>query len=161
PLAQFSEQERAATLDRMIDQELLREQVPADEKESVAPEEVQEKIQEIRGQHPEAATDSGWHSLLSSYGMTQAKLEAKLNEELRALHQTDVRLRPTVQVDAAAIEAYYKNTFLPQMHKAGAPDVPLAQVSARIREILIQEKINDLLNSWMQTLRKESKIHSN
>ena len=93
--------------------------------------------------------------------MTQAKLEAKLAEELRALHQIDVRLRPTVQVDAAAIEAYYKNTFLPQMHKAGAPDVPLAQVSARIREILIQEKINELLNSWMQTLRKESKIHSN
>jgi len=113
------------------------------------------------GQHPEAATDSGWHSLLGSYGMTQAKLQAKLTEELRAMHQIDVRLRPTVQVDAAAIEAYYKNTFLPQMHKAGAPDVPLAQVSARIREILIQEKINELLNSWMQTLRKESKIHSN
>jgi len=161
PLSQISDQERAATLDRMINQELLREQVPADEKENIAPEELQKKIQEIRGQHPEAATDSGWQSLLTSYGLSEAKLEVKLSEELRALHQIDVRMRPTVQVDAAAIEAYYKNTFLPQMHKAGAPDVPLAQVSARIREILIQEKINELLTSWMQTLRRESKIHSN
>ena len=161
PLAKISDQQRADTLERLINQELLREQVSSEERETVPPEEVHKKVQEVRSQHPEAASDSGWQSLLASYGLNEPKLEAKLSEELSALHQIDVRLRPTVQVDAAAIEAYYKNTFLPQMHKAGAADVPLAQVSARIREILIQEKINELLTSWMQTLRRDSKIHSN
>jgi hypothetical protein len=161
PLGQISQEQRAATLERLVDQELLREQVSSEEHETVPVEEVRQKIQEVRSQHPEAATDSGWHALLAGYGLTEPKLEARLSQQLSALHQIDVRLRPTVQVDAASIEAYYKNTFLPQMHKAGAADVPLAQVSARIREILIQEKINELLTSWMQALRRESKIHSN
>jgi len=161
PLAEISEQERAVTLDRLIDQELLREQVSARDRETVPAEEVHKKVQEIRNQHPDASSDSGWQSLLASYGLNERKLEAELSEKLSALHLIDLRLRPTVQVDAPTIEAYYKNTFLPQMHKAGEPDVPLAQVSARIREILIQQKINELLTSWMQALRRESKIHSN
>lgn len=161
PLAEISEQERAVTLDRLIDQELLREQVSARDRETVPAEEVHKKVQEIRSQHPDASSDSGWQSLLASYGLNERKLEAELSEKLSALRLIDLRLRPTVQVDAPTIEAYYKNTFLPQMHKAGVPDVPLAQVSARIREILIQQKINELLTSWMQALRRESKIHSN
>jgi len=161
PLAQLSEQDRAAALDRLIDQELLREQVQAEQMETAPAEEVQKKVEEIRSQHPEAASEQAWKALLASYGLDERKLKARLAQQLALLRQIDVRLRPTVQVDATDIEAYYKNTFLPQMHKAGAADVPLAEVSARIREILTQQKVNDLFTAWMQSLRHESKIHTN
>ena len=159
-LSQVSEQDRIASLDRLIDQELLREQIPADQLEKSPPEEVQTKIQEMRSQHPDVKSDADWQALLASYGLDEKRLETRVAEELGILHQIDVRLRPSVQVDASSIEDYYKNTFLPQMHKAGAADVPLAEVSARIREILTQEKINELFTSWMQTLRNESKIRT-
>jgi hypothetical protein len=37
-------------------------------------------------------------------------------------------------------------------------EVPLADVSAKIRELLTQEKVNELMVSWLQSLRSESKV---
>jgi len=70
----------------------------------------------------------------------------------------EARIRPTVQIAPQTIESYYRDTFLPQLHKLGSQDVPLAEVSGKIREILTQQKVNELFSSWLQTLRSESKI---
>jgi hypothetical protein len=45
------------------------------------------------------------------------------------------------------------------LQQAGAGQVPLADVSAKIRELLTQEKVSELLVSWLQTLRSESDVH--
>ena len=37
-------------------------------------------------------------------------------------------------------------------------EVPSADVAAKIRELLTQEKVNELLVSWLQSLRSESKV---
>jgi hypothetical protein len=72
----------------------------------------------------------------------------------------EARLRPTVQIDAKTIESYYRNEFLPKLKNSGAQEVPLAAVSGKIREILTQQKLNQLFATWLQTLRSESKIHT-
>lgn len=160
PVSQVSEDDRAAALDRLIDQELLREQARSGDLEKIPPDQLQEKVQQIRSQHPKQASDGAWRSLLSQYGLDEKKLEAHLAEDLSIMHEVEARLRPTVQVDTAAIQAYYNQTFLPQLRKTGAADVPLADVSSRIREILTQQKVNELFSTWMQTLRSESKIRT-
>jgi len=70
----------------------------------------------------------------------------------------DAHLRPTVQIDSKSIEAYYREKFVPQLKQSGAGEVPLADVSARIRELLTQQKVSELLVSWLQTLRSENKV---
>jgi hypothetical protein len=80
--------------------------------------------------------------------------------DIAVLRQVEARLRPTVQIDAQSIESYYRDKFLPQLRHAGAQDVPLAEVSGKIREILTQEKVNQLFSSWLQSLRAESKIRT-
>jgi hypothetical protein len=36
--------------------------------------------------------------------------------------------------------------------------VPMSDVSSKIREVLTQEKVNELLVSWLQTLRSEGEV---
>jgi hypothetical protein len=70
----------------------------------------------------------------------------------------DARLRPAVQIDSKTIEAYYREKFVPQLKQSGAGDVPPADVAAKIRELLTEEKVNELMVSWLQSLRSESKV---
>jgi parvulin-like peptidyl-prolyl isomerase len=160
PLDSLSVQDRRSALNHLVDQELLREQAQAADLPQLAPEQVQKRIQEIRAAHPEAVSDSGWRATLARYGLNEKQLESRVALELALLREVDNRLRPSVQIENERIESYYRDVFLPQLHKAGAPDVPLAEVSARIREILTQEKIDELFNSWLQSLRKESKVRT-
>src|ERR1700688_1857227 len=72
----FSKSERSAALDRLIDQELLREQLrPAP---VVPSEEIAARVAKVRKLHPECATDAGWQDALQRYGLTQRSLEHRL-----------------------------------------------------------------------------------
>jgi peptidyl-prolyl cis-trans isomerase SurA len=157
PLDQVSDQDRSRALDRLIDQELLREQSQGAEVAQPPAAEVQQRIMEIQNEH-KATTSSAWHSVLARYGLAQRQVEAWLAHDISVLHQVEARLRPTVQIAPQTIESYYQDTFLPQLRKAGAQDIPLAQVSGKIREILTEQKVNELFTSWLQSLRSESKI---
>jgi hypothetical protein len=157
-LADFSEDDRRAVLDRLVDQELLRAQMkaahflPASESEAAA------HIAEARKHYPEAATDQGWQSLLANYHLTEKDLLAHVREQIDVLRLVDAHLRPGVQIDAKTIEAYYRDSFVPQLKQSGAGDVPLADVSAKIRELLTEQKVSELLVSWIQSLRSESDV---
>jgi hypothetical protein len=70
----------------------------------------------------------------------------------------DARLRPAVQIDSKTIEAYYREKFVPQLRQSGSGELPLSDVSARIRELLTEQKVSELLVSWLQTLRSEGDV---
>ena len=81
-----------------------------------------------------------------------------VRQQIDLMRLVDARLRPTVQIDSKNIEAYYREKFVPQLKQSGAGEVPLAEVSGKIRELLTQEKVNELMVSWLQSLRSESKV---
>lgn len=157
PLNQITDQDRSRALDRLIDQELLREQAQGADAPAPHPEEVQQRIQDIQQQHS-ATEPSAWQSELHRYALNQPQLEAYIAHDLAVLHQVEARLRPAVQISAQNIESYYRDTFLPKLRKTGAQEIPLTQVASKIREILTQQKVNELFTSWLQSLRAESKI---
>ena len=160
PLDQVSDAEREAILNRLIDQELLRQQSFVAELPAPSPEDVRKRLGEIRARYPGAITPEAWHDLLARYGMDEKQLESRIATELSLMRQVDVRFRPSVHLDPGSVETYYRDQFLPKLHAAGAQDVPLEKVSGEIREILIQEKINELVTSWLQNLRAESRIRT-
>jgi peptidyl-prolyl cis-trans isomerase SurA len=155
-----SQADRAAALDRLIDQELLREQSSAPELHGPPPEELRKRVNEIRESYPEAAAPDAWRSLLARYGLDEKQLEARLGMELSIARQVEARLRPNVQIDPNSVESYYRDQFLPGLRQAGAQEVPLDQVSGEIREVLTQQKLNELVTSWLQSLRAESRIRT-
>ncbi len=150
---------RKASLDRLIDQELLREQIRGVDSPNADFEEVRKRILEIRQQYPGKESEQEWHSLLGQYGLTQGGLESRIRTEFDLTRLVDARLRPTVTVDTKSIESYYNQELLPQLHHGGATNVSLAEVTPKIKEVLTQEKMNQLLIAWLKDLRAGSEIH--
>ena len=157
-LEQFIDDDRRAVLDRLIDQELLAEQMKSALFQHASEVETAARLAEARKQYPEAATPEGWRSVLSRFGLSEKDLVAHVRQQIDLVRLVDAHLRPTVQIDSKSIEAYYREKFVPQLKQSGAGEVPLTDVSAKIREVLTQEKVNELMISWLQSLRSESKV---
>ena len=152
----FTADERKAALDRLIDQELLREQVrpsqpaPADQ--------VAARMAEVRKTQPEWSTEEGWRAALQRYGLTQGLLEKRLSEEVQLMRLVEDRLRPSIQIDKKAVETYYHDQLLPELKRAGNAAKPLTEVYGRIRNLLAEQKMNELLSGWLASLRSGSRI---
>jgi hypothetical protein len=153
-------EDRKAALDRLIDQELLREQQPAMDSAHATPDEVVQRVAEIRKQYADAETELGWKALLDKYRLSEEALKKHVAVELDLMRLVDARLRPSVTVDSKSIESYYKQELLPQLRQSGGQSVPLAELTGKIKELLTQKKISQLLTAWLHNLRAGSQIRA-
>jgi parvulin-like peptidyl-prolyl isomerase len=157
---QLTSEDRKGSLDRLIDQELLREQMRSADFQHATDEDLNGRIAEIRKQYPLAATEQGWRAILTRYGLTENELRERISSELDALRLVDARLRPAINIDSKSIESYYNQELLPQLRHSGEKVVPLTDVSPKIKELLTQQKVNELLLAWLQNLRAGSNIRT-
>src|SRR5580698_3465723 len=152
----FTSAERKAALDRLIDQELLREQVRPS---SPAPaDQVAARVAAVRKAQPDCPTEETWRAKLQRYGLTENALEKRLGDEIQLMKLVEDRLRPSVQIDQRAVESYYNEQLLPELKKAGSNAKPLTEVFGRIKDLLAEKKMNELLTGWLANLRSGSHI---
>jgi type I site-specific restriction endonuclease len=154
--ASFTSDERKAALDRLIDQELLREQVRPGQ--PAPAEQVAASVAEVRKLHPDCATEDSWHATLQRYGLNQKSLEKRLSDQIQLMKLVEDRLRPSIHIDQQAVEAYYHDQLLPEMKRAGNRATPLTEVFGRIKDLLAEKKMNELLSGWLANLRSGSHI---
>ena len=152
----FTAAERNAALDRLIDQELLREQLRPSQ--PAPAEHVAARVAEVRKLHPDCATDDGWHAKLQRYGLSQSSLEKRLGDQIQLMKLVEDRLRPSIQIDQEAVETYYRDRLLPDMKRASNRATPLTEVFGRIKDLLAEQKMNELLSGWLASLRSGSHI---
>jgi peptidyl-prolyl cis-trans isomerase SurA len=158
PADSFTSAERKAALDRLIDRELLREQIRPSEggpAESVAA-----RVAEVRKLHADAATDEGWRTVLLRHGLTQTALEKRLADEMQMMRLVEARLRPSIQIDQHAVETYYHDELLPQLKRNGGREVALPEVFGHIKDLLAEQRLNQLLSGWLASLRSASHIQT-
>jgi hypothetical protein len=157
PMTSFSQAERKAALDRLIDRELLLQQMQADY--NPTDEQVAERISSIRAQVKGAETDSGWRSKLAEYGLTESALRSAVKAQLQVMRFVDLRLRAAVSISREDVQDYYQQKLVPALEKAGVKPEPLQQLAPRIRELLVQQQLQPLLDSWLANLRDQSVVH--
>jgi peptidyl-prolyl cis-trans isomerase SurA len=155
---QFTMEDRRAVLDRLIDQELLHEQLSASDFHHATSNEIFQRLQEIRKLYAGSETEQGWRETLARSGVSEDELKARVASQLDLMRLVDARLRPSVNIDSKSIEGYYNQELLPQLRERGEKEVSLAEVSPKIRELLTQQKVNELLTAWLQNLRSGSEI---
>jgi peptidyl-prolyl cis-trans isomerase SurA len=158
PVDSFTSAERKAAFDRLIDRELLREQVRPSEAAPVPL--VAARVTEVRKLLRDAATDEGWRTVLQRYGLTQGALEKRLGEEIQLMRLVEARLRPSIQIDQHAVETYYHDELLPQLKRTGGKEVALPEVFGRIKDLLAEQRLNQLLSGWLASLRSASQIQT-
>jgi peptidyl-prolyl cis-trans isomerase SurA len=147
--------DRKGALDRLIDQELLRQQMGTAEFKPAGQEEVETQFNAIKNDYARNHAAQSWSSALSTYHLTEAVIKNHIALELSQLRLVDAHLRPSIQVEPAAIERYYKEHFA---EPAVGQQITLKEATPKIRELLIQEKINQLLSAWLESLHSQAQI---
>ena len=160
PLAQITEADRVTALQRLIDRQLLKAQMITAQALQPTDEELQNDLAKLRSQVPEGKSEESWQKLLASYGLSDELLKAHLRTEVQVMNFVEVRLRPNVHVQPEEIEAYYKHQLVPDLEKTGGQMVSFADVEPRIRELLTQQHMDELLDAWLHNLRQQAEIKS-
>ncbi|HVP53683.1 MAG TPA: SurA N-terminal domain-containing protein [Candidatus Eisenbacteria bacterium] len=160
PLRSVSEADRVSALQRLIDRRLLEMQMSDADKLAPSRDEVRASVRRLREQIPAARDDQGWQRLLASYGFTERDIESNLRSEKLVMNFIEVRLRPSVHVQPEEVEAYYRTQLIPDMEKAGIRIVALKELEPKIRELLVQQHVDQLLDAWLHNLRQQSQVHS-
>ncbi|MGZ4888605.1 MAG: SurA N-terminal domain-containing protein [Candidatus Angelobacter sp.] len=158
PIESLTQADRSAVLERLIDRSLLEQQIVNPSMLDPAPEELAGKIKEIREGMPGATVNEHWTAILAGYGLAQQDLEEQLASQFRILRFIDLRFRGLVRVEKEAIAAYYQERFLPEVRKRSASEPKLSEVSDKIEQILAEQRIDELLNNWLKTLRAQAHI---
>ncbi len=147
-----------AVLDRLVDQELLRQQMGSDFP-APADAELAERLQALREQLPGARSEAQWRQALARYHLSEAEVRERLRRQLQISRYIEQRLRPAIHVDSSSIQAYYRDKLLPQLKASGVIGEPaLRLVRPRIEEILVQQRIGEELTGWLRKLRETSRI---
>jgi peptidyl-prolyl cis-trans isomerase SurA len=155
-LEKASADDQKAALDRLIDQQLLREQIRVADTKAAGTEQTDKQLSAIKADVLRDNPGDSWQQVLAKYRLNENIVRTRIAPELQQLQLIDARFRPSIQVSQAEIEQYYKDQLVPKLPPSDP--VSLADVTPKIREILVQNKMDQMLNSWLESLRSQAQI---
>ena len=117
--------------------------------------EVLREVQRIEASFPDAPA---YDARLSALGLSQEDVNAMVTRQIYFARYLDYKFRPAIQVDEAQIAAYYKDQLVPELSSKGQQPPPEDAVRAQIREVLIQQAINDRTATWFEETKSRLKI---
>lgn len=155
---------RTQALDQLIGRALIQQQIRQQDEQAAEPPqaEVDARLSEIRKELPACvrqgcATDAGWKAFLAAHDLNQQRVEAYLRYRIEILRFIEQRFSQGISISPQEIQTYYRDTLLPQYNKDETIP-PLDKVSARIGEILLQQRVNALFDDWLSNLRKQGDV---
>ncbi len=159
-LVDVSEQERVAALQRLIDRELLDAQMTDERALRPSDTDVKNDLVKLREKFHADGDDASWQSRMRSYGLTEDVIATHLKDEVQVMNFIDVQLRPNVRIQDADVQAYYQAKVVPDLKETGARQIPLDEVAPKIRELLVQQHMDEMLDAWLHNLRQQSRIQT-
>jgi hypothetical protein len=146
---------RREQLERLIDQELMRQEL---KNFSLSGEEESSVEARMQSLHETYAAIGGPAALLKRIGLQESELISYVRLESSIARFVNFRFRPFVTVSADEIRAYYDSRLIPQLRESGIALPALEQISAKIETIVKEEKINAVLDQWIKDIRRNSRI---
>jgi hypothetical protein len=149
-----------ASLDRLMDRELILAQIENVNFARVTPQEVAEHIAEVRKQSG-ATEDKAWTAKLAEYGLDEEEFSTFTAQQMDVVRFIENRFRANARVTSEMVESYYKQKFIPELMKTGATSqsVPaLKQVQDKITQILVEQRVDEMLGAWVESLRNQAHV---
>ena len=136
---------------------LTREENPGPADKAESEKAATERLAALRKEfaHPE-----DFQRALKGLGMTETEVVARIAQQELMLRLIDQRLRPEASPSEQEVADYYHSAFLPEFQKknGAAKAPPLSEVEGQIREVLIQKRINELLDRWIEELKPTTNV---
>src|SRR5215469_435446 len=111
PNAPTTQADREAALDRLINRVLLQEEMQGIDLLSPTDPQITAQIAEVRKQIKDAETEEGWRKLLAQTGLTPDDIRERIAEEVNTNLFLLAKFRPSLRVNAARIQSYYKEVL--------------------------------------------------
>jgi peptidyl-prolyl cis-trans isomerase SurA len=148
--------DRHSAFDHLVEAWILRDQMqgvlPATDSEVAA------RISELRIGLKMENDEARWSATLDSYGLSSDELRRLVANQLEILKFTEFRIRPLVRVSRKEVQDYYNQKLVPQVEAMGQTAEPIAKLTPKIRELLLEQKMNQEMDKWLRTLRSQAPV---
>jgi hypothetical protein len=142
----------AQILDRLIDQWVVRTEAETSRFPLPSDADVQRSVERLQKSF---ASTAEFAARKQESGLSDSELRAISAAQLYLSNYLDSRFRPSVQMDAKAVEDYYQNGVVLRAKARGQEPPTLEAAREFIQEFLMQEGINEQADRWL----KESRLH--
>ena len=104
------------------------------------------------------ASPAVYSAKLRELGLSAEQVRQLLERQIYIERYLDYKFRPSVQIQAADVNAYYKNDLIPQLAKQNQIVPRQSDVEEEIREVLVQRGISTLTSKWLDETKSRVKI---
>jgi peptidyl-prolyl cis-trans isomerase SurA len=153
----FSAANKRATLDRLVEQKLVRNELESARYPTPSPSEVEPELAAFRKKH--FPDDAVFASALAAAGLTLQELRDELLWQRTLLMFIDLRFRPGVQVSDQEIQDYFEQTVAPAARLANpGTAVKLEDYRDQIEQTLTGRKVDQEMDRWLAAARRRTEI---
>jgi hypothetical protein len=144
----------AQLLDRLVDQWVVQNEADASRFPRPADVEIEQALTTLKKSF---ASPQAYEERKRLSGLSDLEVRDKIATQLYLTDYLDSRFRPSVQVDAKAIEEFYRSAVLPRAKARGQEPPSLEASRDTIQEALVQQSIDSQADKWLKDSR--ARIH--
>ena len=154
---------RERLMERLIDRTLILQQMKMQPMAPVEDSQVDAQISRLRKTIPKCAayhcdTEAGWKKFVEDNGFTVEEVRERWRQRMEVLAYIEERFRMGITVQQSAIDDYYQKTMLPAYAREKVAPPAEATIADRIREVLLQQQVDKLLDDWLNSLRAQGNV---
>jgi hypothetical protein len=154
---------RQELIERLIDRALILQQMALQPEPAITDAQVDAELATLRKSIPKCAayhceTGAGWEKFVADQGFTIDEVRERWRQRMQVLRFIEGRFRMGIRIDQSDIDGYYKNTMVPMYAKEKMTPPAEETIADRIQEILLQVRVNKLLDDWLTALRAQGSV---
>ncbi len=151
----FGVASRKSAAARLIDQELIREQIRSGRYPVALETEADQLLAQTKKDR--FASEAQYHRELMQFSISETDLKDALLWQLTVLRFIDARFRPAVVVSDQDIQQYH-DAHRAELSKAHPDAKSAGDLRQEVEQLIAGERINKLLDEWLGQSRKEIRI---
>lgn len=149
--AQSNEEMRSELIEQwMVNNEAMTSAFPLP-----AQAEVDRELSRVEGGFSSPAI---YRQRLDALGLTATAVRRIVTRQIYLARYLDYKFRSSIRVEDAAISGYYRDHLVPQLQAKGQQAPPLTDVTEQIREVLIEQGVNERTAAWFDETKPRLKI---
>ncbi len=154
---------RENAIERLVDRLLILQQAKLQPDGLATNAEAKAELSSLRKEIPACTqyhceTDAGWEKFVADQGFTLDELTERWRQRMEILKFIEVRFRAGIRISPEEIRAYYQKTLLPGYARLNAKAPVLDTISDRIQEVLLQQRVGNLLSDWLESLKAQGTV---